>query len=111
MERKFNSIPKLKLKKGDTVKVISGAEKGKTGIIVEVFPAESRVTVEGVNIVSRHTKPNTKNPNGGIIKKEAPLHISNLMLVVSGTATRVGRKTNPDGKLQRYAKKTGDFIK
>lgn len=101
--------PKLKIKKGDTVKVLSGEDRGKSGQILEVFPKENRAIVEGIRIISKHTKPSAQNPNGGIVKKEAPIHISNLMLVVNGTATRVGRKT-VDGKTVRYSKKSQEVI-
>lgn len=110
MERKFNTQAKLKLKKGDMVQIIAGDDKGKKGHIIEVIRSENRVMVEGINIVSRHTKPNAQNQNGGIIKKEAPIHISNVKLVdKSGNATRVGRKIT-EGKLSRYSKKSGDLI-
>lgn len=112
MERKTNSQPKLKIKKGDTVKVISGENKGKQGKVLEVMVAERKVIVEQVNLVSKHTKPNANNTQGGIVKKEAPVNISNVMLVdpTSGKPTRVGRK-KVDGKLVRYAKKSGEVIK
>lgn len=91
--------------------VITGDDKGKKGRIVEVITATNRAIVEGVNMVSRHTKPNAQNQNGGIIKKEAPVHISNLKVVdKSGTPTRTGRKTNDAGKLVRYSKKSGEII-
>lgn len=113
MERKTNKQPKLKIKKGDLVKVIAGDSKGSQGKIVEVIVAKNRVVVEGANMVSKHTKPNAANPNGGIIKQEAALHISNVMLVdpKSGVATRVGRVKNSEGKLVRVAKKSGEEIK
>lgn len=113
MERKYNKQPKLHIKKGDLVQVIAGNDKGKQGKVLEVQTGRLRALVEGVNIVSRHTKPNAKNPNGGILKKEASVHISNLMVVdpKSGEATRVGRRENEDGKLERYAKKSGEVIK
>lgn len=112
MERKTNSQPKLKIRKGDTVKVISGENKGKQGKVLEVMIAERKVIVEQVNLVSKHTKPNANNTQGGILKKEAPINISNVMLVdpSSGKPTRVGRK-KVDGKLVRYAKKSGEVIK
>ncbi|TZF81743.1 50S ribosomal protein L24 [Pedobacter sp. BS3] len=104
---------KLKIRKGDLVQIISGDSKGKQGKVLEVIIKDNRALVEGANIVSRHTKPNAANPNGGIIKKEAPIHISNLMLIdaKSGKPTRVGRKLNADGKLVRVAKKSGEEIK
>lgn len=104
---------KLHIKKGDTVIVITGEYKGHQGRVLEVLPQKSRAIVEGANMVSKHTKPNAENPQGGIIKKEAPINISNLMLVdpSSGKATRIGRKRNKDGKLVRYSKKSGEEIK
>lgn len=111
MERKFNSQAKRHVKKGDMVQVIAGDDKGKKGRVVEIIAETERAIVEGVNIVSRHTKPNAQNQNGGIIKKEAPVHISNLKVVdKSGNATRVGRKTNEKGKLVRVSKKSGEII-
>ena len=101
--------PKLKIKKGDTVKVLTGEDRGKTGEIIQVFPRENRVVVEGVNVVAKHTKPSAKHPNGGILEKEAAIHISNVQLVVGGQATRVGRKV-VDGKIKRYSKKTQELI-
>ena len=114
MEKKKHVQPtKIKLRKGDTVKVIAGDSKGTEGKIIEVILADSRAIVEGANMVSKHTKPNAASPNGGIIKKEAAIHISNLMLVdpKSGKPTRVGRKRNDAGKLVRIAKTTGEEIK
>jgi large subunit ribosomal protein L24 len=104
---------KLKIRKGDLVKVIAGDSKGSQGKIVEVILAKNRAIVEGANMVSKHTKPNAANPNGGIVKQEAAIHISNLALVdpKSGVATRVGRKLNGAGKLVRVAKKSGEEIK
>lgn len=104
---------KWKIKKGDTVKVISGNSKGKSGKVLEVLTEKGRVIIEGINIVSKHVKPSASNPNGGIDRKEAAINISNVMLVdpKSGETTRVGRKADKDGKLQRYSKKTGELIK
>lgn len=103
---------KLKIKKGDMVKVITGESKGTQGKVLEVIPDANKALVEGCNLVSKATKPNAKNPNGGIIKKEAPIHISNLMVVdAKGNATRVGRRMNDKGKLVRFSKKTGEEIK
>ena len=112
MDRKFNKQTKLHIKKGDTVKIIAGDSKGKTGTVLSVIKAKGLATIEGANIVSRHTKPSAKNPEGGIVKKEAPIHISNLQLVdpVSGQVTKVGRKLDENGKLKRYSKRTGEFI-
>ncbi len=113
MERKYNKQPKLHIRKGDTVKVIAGDDKGKTGKVLEVVIEKNRAIVEAINIVTKHEKPSAGKPEGGIKKTEASIHISNLMLVdpASGTATRVGRKLNENGKLQRYSKKTGELIK
>ena len=104
---------KLKIKKGDTVSVIAGDSKGQKGKVLSVDISKNRVIVEGVNTVSKHTKPNTKSPQGGIIKKEASIHISNLMLVdASGNPTRVGKKMDEaTGKLVRYSKNTEEVIK
>jgi len=104
---------KLKIRKGDLVQVIAGDSKGTQGKVLEVIIDKNRAIVEGANLVSKHTKPNAANPNGGIIKKEAPIHISNLALIdaKSGKATRVGRQANSEGKLVRVAKKSGEEIK
>jgi large subunit ribosomal protein L24 len=102
---------KLHVKKGDTVKVLSGDDKGKTGKVLKVIPAENRALVEGINIVTKHRKPSAQNTSGKIEKMEATIHISNLMVVVGGTPTRIGRKANAEGKLQRVARSTGEFIK
>jgi large subunit ribosomal protein L24 len=113
MERKFNKQQKLHIKKGDTVKVIAGEDKGKEGKVLELLPEKSRAVVEGRNMITKHQKPSAGKPEGGIKKMEGTIHISNLMLVdpASGKATRTGRKLNEKGKLQRYSKKTGEFIK
>ena len=104
---------KLHIKKGDMVQVIAGDNKGQQGKVLKVEAEKQRAIVEGVNMVSKHTKPNAKNPQGGIVKKEAPIHISNLQPVdpKSGKATRVGRRMNADGKLVRYSKKSGEELK
>jgi large subunit ribosomal protein L24 len=104
---------KLHIKKGDLVFVNSGESKGQQGRVLSVIVKESRAIVEGVNMVSKHTKPNAKHPQGGIIKKEAPVHISNLMLIdpTSGKPSRIGRRLNDKGKLVRYSKKSGEEIK
>ncbi|HHT62051.1 MAG: 50S ribosomal protein L24 [Paludibacteraceae bacterium] len=106
-------MSKLHIKKGDTVYINTGEDKGKTGRVLKVFVDEKRAIVEGINMVSKSTKPNAKNPQGGIIKKEASLHISNLNVVdpKTGKPTRIGRKKNEEGKLVRYAKKSGEVIK
>lgn len=104
---------KLHIKKGDLVFVNSGESKGQQGRVLSVIVKDNRALVEGVNMVSKHTKPNAKHPQGGIIKKEAPVHISNLMLIdpTSGKATRIGRRLNDKGKLVRFSKKSGEEIK
>jgi large subunit ribosomal protein L24 len=112
MERKFNKQPKLHVKSGDTVQVIAGNAKGKSGKIVEVLVKKSRVRIEGVNMIKKHIKPNAQNPQGEIRETEGSIHISNVMVVdpSTGKATRTGRKLNTDGKLQRYSKESGKFI-
>ncbi len=107
MQKKFN------IRKGDTVIVLSGEYKGQQGKILKMELKSERAIVEGINLVSKNTKPNAKNPQGGIIKKEAPIHVSNLMLVdpATGKPTRVGKKRTETGKLVRYSKKSGEEIK
>jgi len=104
---------KIHIKKGDTVYLNAGEGRGQQGRVLEVYPKQYRALVEGINMVSKHTKPNSDNPQGGIIQKEAPVHISNLMVVdpSSGEPTRVGRKLDKNGKLVRYSKKSGEEIK
>ncbi len=102
-------MTKLKIKTGDTVKVIAGDHKGEEGKIVKVFIDKTRAIVEGVNMVSKHTKPSAENPQGGIVKKEASLHISNLMLVEKGVATKVGYRMEGDNKV-RFSKKSKEVI-
>lgn len=104
---------KLHIKKGDTVYVNAGEYKGQQGKVLEVYPSDEKALVEGVNMISKHTKPNADNPQGGIVKKEGPIHVSNLMLVdpSSGKPTRVGRKSDDKNKLVRYSKKSGEEIK
>ena len=107
-------MAKIKIIKNDTVIVTTGNSKGVKGKVIKVFPAENKAMVEGVNLISKHTKPNAANPQGGIIKQEAKIHISNLMLIdpKSGKATKVGRMRDQEtGKLVRFAKKTGEVIK
>ena len=103
-------LPKLHIKKGDRVKVISGNYKGETGEVLEVFPDKYRAIVDNINMVKKHRKP-TQNNAGGIIEMAAPIHISNLMLLdpKSGEPTRIGRKV-VEGKLVRYAKKSGELF-
>ena len=107
-------MSKLHIKKGDTVKVLSGNSKGQEGKVIEVLIAKSRAIVEGVNMVSKHSKPHAANPQWGITKMEASIHISNIMVVdpKSGDATRIGRTLDDKtGKLVRYSKKSGEIIK
>jgi large subunit ribosomal protein L24 len=101
---------KLHIKKGDTVFVNSGEDKGKTGRVLEVIRATNRAIVEGVNMVKKHTKPNAANPQGGILEQEAAIHISNLNVVENGVPVRIGRKLNDKSKLVRFSKKTGEDI-
>lgn len=101
---------KLHIKKGDTVKVLSGESKGSEGKILSIDRKKLRAIVEGVNLVSKHKKPDAKSPQGGIQKEAAAIHISNLMLVVNGQSTRTGKKEEK-GKMVRFAKKTGEVIK
>ena len=104
---------KLHVKKGDTVLVLSGNDKGKRGKVLSVDVKSQRAIVEGIRLVSKHTRPNAEHPQGGIIKQEAPIHISNLMVVDNdGNPTRVGRKIDEKtGKLVRFSKKNGEIIK
>ena len=106
-------MTKLHIKKGDMVFVNAGNDKGKTGRVLSVDTEKLRAIVEGVNMVSKHTKPNSKNPQGGIIKQEAGIHSSKLQVVypVKGGATKIGRRIGEKGKLVRYAKKSGEEIK
>jgi large subunit ribosomal protein L24 len=104
---------KLHIKKGDTVVVITGNNKGQKGRVLEVIRKTNRAIVEGVNMIKKHTKPNAETPQGGIVEKEAPVHISNLMLVdpKNGEPTRIARKLDDKGKLVRISKKSGEEIK
>ena len=104
---------KLKKKKGDTVIVLAGEDKGRTGKVLKVEREKMRAIVEGVNIVTKSAKPSAKNPQGGFVKVEAPIHISNLSLIdpKSGKPTRIAIKVNEDGKKVRIAKKSGEEIK
>ena len=106
-------MTKLHIKKGDVVFVNAGEDKGKQGRVLKVLVDKQRAIVEGINMVSKSTKPNAKNPQGGIVKQEAPIHISNLNVVdpKTGKPTRIGRRLNENGKLVRYAKKSGEEIK
>jgi len=102
-------MAKIKVKTGDTVKVMAGTDKGQEGKIVKILNAKNKAIVEGVNMVSKHTKPSAQNPQGGISKFEAPIHISNLMLVENGVATRVGYRMEGDKKV-RFSKKSKEII-
>jgi large subunit ribosomal protein L24 len=103
---------RLKIKSGDTVKVISGGNRGKQGPVLSVDRKTDRVVVEGINIVTKHVKPSASNPQGGVVKVEAAIHISNVMVIDSeGNATRVGRRRNDAGKLTRFSKKTNEDLK
>lgn len=116
MKKEKNKVnrfkPKYHIKKNDVVYVRAGDDKGKKGRVLEVLVSEGKAFVEGVNIISRHTKPNAKNTQGGIVKKEAPVYISKLMLLdpKGGKPSRIGRK-NEDGRSVRYAKKSKEVIK
>ncbi len=104
---------KLHIKKGDTVFINSGEYRGQKGRVLEVNRKTDRAIVEGINMIKKHTKPNAKNPDGGIVEQEAPIHISNLMVVDpgSGEPTRIGRRIGENNKLVRYSKKSGEEIK
>ncbi|KAB2808124.1 50S ribosomal protein L24 [Phaeocystidibacter luteus] len=106
-------MAKFHIKKGDNVQVIAGNSKGQTGRVIRMIPKQNRAVVEGVNMVSKHQKPSASNPQGGIVQMEAPIHISNLLLVdpKENKPTRIGRKHDENGKLVRYAKKSGEVIK
>ena len=106
-------MSKLHIKKGDTVIVNAGDDRGQKGRVLSVLRSKNRAIVEGLNMVSKSTKPNAKHPQGGIIKMEAPIHISNLSLIdpASGKATRIGRRKNDAGVTVRYSKKSGEEIK
>ena len=107
-------MAKIKIKKNDTVIVTTGNSKGVKGKVIKVYPKENKAMVEGVNLISKHTKPNAANPQGGIIKQESKIHISNLMLIdpKSGNPTKVGRmRDKKTGKIVRFVKKTGEVIK
>lgn len=105
-------MKKFRIKSGDNVRVIAGSNKGESGIVKSIDTKNNRAVVEGVNIVTKHMKPTPNNPQGSILKVEAGLHISNLMLVdpKTGGPTRVGRKLNDNGKLVRFAKKSGEIL-
>ena len=100
----------MKIKKGDTIQVISGNEVGKSGRVIKVFRSKDRIIVEGLNMVKKHARPTQENPQGGIMEKEASIHISNVMLVSGGKPTRIGYRMLEDGKKVKYAKRTGEVI-
>ena len=100
----------MKIKKGDTVQVISGNETGKSGRVIKVFSKNNKIVVEGLNMVKKHARPTQENPQGGIMEKEASIHISNVMIIVSGKPTRLGYKTLEDGRKVKYAKRTSEVI-
>lgn len=107
----------MKIKKGDSVIVIAGNYKGKTGKVLKTYPKQNRIIIEGVNLHKRHTRPTQKNPQGGIVEKEAPIHVSNIMLldIKTGEPTRVGKKVILDDKtgkrkIARVCKKSGEMI-
>ena len=106
-------MSKLHIKKGDQVQVIAGDSKGQTGKVLKVEVSKQRAIVEGVNLCKKATKPNAQNPQGGIVEKEAPIHISNLNVVdpVTGKPTKIGRRRNAEGKLVRFAKRSGQELK
>lgn len=105
-------MSKIKLKKGDTVKVLSGEARGQQGKVIHIDLQKSRALVEGVNMISKSEKPSAKNTNGGIVKKEGYIHISNLMFVEDGKGVRLGRRKNEkSGKLERFSKKSQEAVK
>ena len=100
----------MKIIKGDTVQVICGNETGKSGRVIKIFRTKNKVVVEGLNMVKKHARPTQENPQGGIIEKEAAVHISNVMFTTGGKSTRIGYKTLEDGRKVKYAKTTGEMI-
>ena len=100
----------MRIKKDDTVQVIAGNDRGKTGKVLRIFPKSNRVIIEGINFIKRHTKPTQQNQKGGIVEKEAPIHISNIMLVVGGQRTRSGYRFLETGRKIRVSRKTGEDI-
>lgn len=102
---------KSHIKVGDTVKILSGESRGQEGKILVIDKKKDRATVEGVNMIKKHAKPSASNPEGGIVEKEGTVHVSNLMVVNKGVASRIGRRENKEGKLVRYSKKSGEEIK
>ena len=102
---------KLHIKIGDTVRVITGESKGQEGEVLTIDRINLRAVVKGLNLVKKHVKPTASNPQGGIEEKEAAIHVSNLMVVINGETTKIGRKPNEDGKIVRFSKKSGEVIK
>jgi len=102
----------MRIKKGDTVRIMSGNDKGKEGKILKVFPKDDRVIVEKINLIKRHTRPTQINPQGGIVEKEASIHASNVMLVCPNkkVPTRIGKEVLSDGSRARVSKKSGDML-
>ena len=100
----------MKIKKGDTVQIMSGNEAGKSGRIIKIFRTKNKIVVEGLNMVKKHARPTQENPQGGIMQKEAAIHISNVMFIAGGKPTRIGYKTLEDGRKVKYAKSTGEVI-
>ena len=100
----------MKIKKGDTVQVITGNEAGKSGRVIKIFPTKDKIVVEGLNMVKKHARPTQENPQGGIIEMEAAIHISNVMYIAGGQPTRIGYKILEDGRKVKYAIKTGEVI-
>ena len=100
----------MKIRKGDTVQVMSGADAGKVGRVIKVYLDTDRILVEGINIVKKHSRPSQDNPQGGIIEKEASIHVSNVMMIVNGKPSRIGYKTLEDGRKVKFAKTTGEII-
>ena len=100
----------MKIKKGDTVQVITGNERGKSGRVIKIFPKKDKIVVEGLNMVKKHARPTQENPQGEILEKEALIHISNVMFIAGDKPTRIGFKTLEDGRKVKYAKTTGEVI-
>ncbi len=110
---KNSKYTKSRIRKDDTVLVVAGNFKGKKGKILTVYHEKNKAIVEGINMITKHVKPSAQNTEGGRVEQEAPIHMSNLMLIdpATGEPTKVGRKKDDKGKLQRYSKKTGEIIK
>jgi len=100
----------MQIKKGDTVQIITGNDVGKSGRVIKVFPVKEKIIVEGLNMVKKHARPTQENPQGGIMEKEAAVHISNVMILSGGKPTRVGYKILDDGKKVKFSKKSGEVI-